>query len=215
MLFVEKIAHNISQKNRTKKHALFLAYFDPKNNTTLLDVGVTNKEYSQGDNYLEKHYPYPKQITAVTNEPLTEFPENYPEVTAISADATSLPFPNDAFDIAYSNAVIEHVGDREKQVQFLKEMYRVAKSGYCTTPNKFFPVELHTRIPFLHFLLPKKYFDMFLRAIGKGWAAGGYMYLLSESDMRDCLRCSGIKHYTFIKNRFLGMPITFTVLWKK
>ena len=42
---------------------------------------------------------------------------------------------------------------------FLQELMRVARHGYVTTPNRYFPVETHTRVPLLHILLPKRIFD--------------------------------------------------------
>lgn len=215
MSLLTSFIHTVSQKNREKKFELFLKHLAPNKNTKILDIGVTDKEYSPGDNYLEKHYAYPENITAVTNEPLFEFPNHYPNILLVQADATHLPFPDDSFDIAHSNAVIEHVGCKEQQLRFLQEIRRVANKGFLTTPNKYFPIELHTRIPLLHFILPKKLFDRFLLLIGKSWATGDYMYLLSEQELHSLLKKSGIKDYSLFKNRFLGIPMTFTVLWRK
>jgi hypothetical protein len=121
---------------------------------------------------------------------------------------------SDAKDL-YSNAVIEHVGNFDDQRRFLSELFRVSRRGYLTTPNRHFPIELHTRIPLLHLLLSKKNFDAFVTKIGKGWAAGDYMSLLSENDLRRLFQEVGISNYTLIKNRFCGLPMTFTLIWHK
>jgi ubiquinone/menaquinone biosynthesis C-methylase UbiE len=69
------------------------------------------------------------------------------------ADGRDLPFETNSFDWVFSNAVIEHVGGWRDQVLFAKEMRRVASRGYfVATPNKFFPVEPHTLLPFYQFL---------------------------------------------------------------
>ena len=47
------------------------------------------------------------------NEPL-EFSKRYPQVKAICYDGNVFPFEDGAFDLLWSNAVIEHVGDREE-----------------------------------------------------------------------------------------------------
>jgi hypothetical protein len=126
-----------------------------------------------------------------------------------------LSFPDDHFDISYSNAVIEHVGKRNAQLQFLRELYRVARRGYLTTPNRYFPVEVHTRVPLLHILLTKSWFDRLLRFIGKGWGAGDYMHLLSYSELEGLLGEAAVTNYKIICNRFMGLLMTFTVVWHK
>lgn len=215
---IEKIAYTISARSRARKYAQFLKLIAPAKEETIIDVGVNTTEYSATDNYLEKFYTFPEQITAVgigTDAEIAAFKTRYPKVTTLSGDGRALTFSDNTFAIAYSNAVIEHVGNFDDQRRFLSELFRVSKRGYLTTPNRLFPIELHTRIPLLHLLLSKKNFDAFVTKIGKGWAAGDYMSLLSESDLRKLFSEAGIEHYTLIKNRFWGLPMTFTVIWHK
>lgn len=215
---IEKIAYTISARSRERKFSQFLSLITPREHESIIDVGVNTTEYSATDNYLEKHYSTPEKITAVglgTDEEIAAFQARYPLVTTVSGDGRALSFSDDTFDIVYSNAVIEHVGNFDDQRRFLSELYRVAKRGYLTTPNRHFPIELHTRIPLLHLLLSKKNFDAFVTKIGKPWAAGDYMSLLSESDLHRLFSEVGIRHYTLVKNRFCGLPMTFTVIWHK
>lgn len=211
----ESLAYSISDRSRKKKYQQFVSFLKPEEQTAILDVGVNTEEYSMSDNFLEKHYPHPENITAVSQGDLSAFTARYPRIRTVQADGRSLPFPDNSFDIAYSNAVIEHVGGAADQVRFLCELYRVSRQGYLTTPNRLFPVEVHTRLPLLHLLLPRKYFNAFIARIGKGWAAGDYMHLLSEKELRALLQKAGITEYSILKNRFCGLPMTFTVLWKK
>ncbi len=215
MNLIDRIAYRISRKSREKKFSIFLKQIAPQPEETILDVGVNDTEYSETDNYLEKQYPYPENITAVSQESLTAFSKRYPNIKAIIADGKSLPFPDNAFDIAYSNAVIEHVGSQEKQLHFLKELFRVSRRGYLTTPNRHFPIEVHTRVPLLHLLLPKNIFHAFLKLIGKSWATGDYMHLLSPNELTSLLEKAGIHGYTMSRQRFLGFTMTLTVIWKK
>lgn len=69
------------------------------------------------------------------------------------ADGCSLPFPDSSFDWTFSNAVLEHVGDRHKQEKFASEMQRVSRVGYfLSTPNRHFFLDPHTYLPFYHVL---------------------------------------------------------------
>ena len=45
----------------------------------------------------------------------------------MSGDACALPFADQAFDVVFSNAVIEHVGDVERQRRFVAEALRVGR----------------------------------------------------------------------------------------
>jgi SAM-dependent methyltransferase len=69
----------------------------------------------------------------------------------VEADARALPFENRAFDIAWSNSVIEHL-DPSDRARFAAEVRRVAGRYFVETPNRWFPVEPHLLLPLFHFL---------------------------------------------------------------
>ena len=46
----------------------------------VLDVGFRDHEYGPHENYLEQHYPWPGQLTALGIEEPVECPKRYPEV---------------------------------------------------------------------------------------------------------------------------------------
>ena len=129
-------------------------------------------------------------------------------------DGSYFPFADKEFDIAWSNAVIEHVGDYDKQVLFLSELIRTSKSIFITTPNRWFPIEVHTKLPFLHYL-PKKYFDKVLGLIGKSWASGDYMNLLSIPDIKKMLKVLNVKKYTIKRNRKFFSTMDFVLIIKQ
>jgi SAM-dependent methyltransferase len=214
-LSLNSLAYRISAKSRAQKYDFFMTTLKPLATESILDVGANAVEYSDTDNYLEKHYQYPANITVVSLDDTSSLKTLYPDITLIQADGTKLPFRESQFSIAYSNAVIEHVGDNESQLAFLKELYRVSTRGYLTTPNRHFPIEVHTRVPLLHLLLPKSLFDRFLRLIGKDWAAGDYMNLLTKSDIIGLLNDAEIPHYHITHNRFFGLTMTYTLTWTK
>ena len=215
MQWIENIAYSISKNSRTKKFQFFLDTIKPTEKESIVDVGVNDIEYSPTDNYLEGHFAYPHNITAVAHESLEHFKKTHPDVKAIVADGTKLPFEDNAFDIAYSNAVIEHVGKHLQQQLFVTELVRVSKRGFITTPNRHFPVEVHTRVPLLHLILSKKYFDIFLKLIGKQWATKDYMNLLSYQDIHDLFSSVPNCQFHIHKHRFFGLTMTFSISWIK
>lgn len=83
---------------------------------------------------------------------LTKFEGQPGSITCVQADATDLHFIEDkAFDIAFSNSVIEHVGCHRRE-RFASEARRVAKRVYIQTPDYWFPIEAHVRLPGFHWL---------------------------------------------------------------
>ncbi len=70
----------------------------------------------------------------------------------VAGDGRRLPFRDGAFDVVFSNSVIEHVGDAESQQSFAREVARVGRGFWVQTPNRWFPVEQHLLTPLIHWL---------------------------------------------------------------
>jgi SAM-dependent methyltransferase len=136
---------------RDRIYAKFLACCRPSATDTILDVGVSDV-INDAANVIERKYPHPRRITAAGIGQAGAFRAEFPDVAYAQIEANRpLPFPDRAFDIATSNAVLEHVGGRDKQLLFAREMLRVARRVFITVPNRFFPFEHHTAIPFMHY----------------------------------------------------------------
>jgi len=208
-----RIAERFSAYNRARKWRRFTSEFAITPRTRTLDVGFNETEYSAVDNFIERHYPFPEMLTALGMDEPVQFRHRYPRVNAIRYDGARFPFEDRSFDVCWSNAVIEHVGDFQRQVSFLREIKRVSKSFYVTTPNRHFPIEVHTRLPFLHWL-PKRAFDRLLPAFGKAWAAGEYMHLLSIRDIHKVCRAAGVHGYQIRANRLGGMVLDYAIVLK-
>lgn len=111
--------------------------------TTVLDVGGTPR-------FWEK-MPVKPRVTLLNK---TKF-ENCP-LPQITGDACHLPFPDQSFDIVFSNSMIEHLETWGNQVLAASEMMRVGKRLWVQTPDRYFPVDPHLLTPFYHWL-PKKW----------------------------------------------------------
>src|SRR3954462_9700297 len=156
-------------RSRERKLQLFLELLGPGPETSVVDVGVTNAPFGSGssDNFFEARYPWPERITGVGHTELDRFAAAFPLVPPVRADGRPLPFDDGAFDVGFSNAVVEHVaGGREGQRQFIAELCRVAEHVFVTTPNRWFPLDPHTLLPFAHWLPPGARRDRLFRARG-------------------------------------------------
>ena len=149
------LASRVSMRSRKRKLRLFVQLFAPGPETTVVDVGVTDAPFGAGssDNFFEALYPWPEQITAVGRTELDRFAAAFPNVRAVRSDGRDLPFADGQFDLGFSNAVVEHVaGGRDGQRRFVEELCRVAGKVFVTTPNRWFPLDPHTLLPFVHWL---------------------------------------------------------------
>lgn len=138
----------------------FREKFKPTQETRILDIGGTPFNWTLiPDN--------PKLF--LVNLTIPKDPD--PRFTWIIADGKNLPFKNHAFDIAYSNSVIEHLGTYENQVTFAQEFTRIASRYYLQTPNKWFFFEPHFITPLIHWV-PKNLRKKLLRNFTIwGWIA--------------------------------------------
>lgn len=204
--------NRVSTWNRNRKWRAFTSRVRFDADTKVLDVGYSDEEYAPTDNFLEKHYPYLSNITALGVEEPVHFRQRYPEVEVITYDGKSeWPFGDQAFDLVWTNAVIEHVGGYHRQVHFAREAARVGRRVWMTTPNRFFPIEVHTRTPLLHWL-PMPLFYRYLHHKGKSWAADDYMWLLSARQLKRILRDAGVTNYQIKRNRVGPFTLDFVVI---
>jgi SAM-dependent methyltransferase len=169
-----RLVDAISLRSRERKLNLFLDELQPTPETTVLDVGADELGFGEGDgcgtlNFFEERYPWPERITALGLHDGSGFRERYSHIPYVRGDACALPFPDAAFDVVFSNAVIEHVGGRDRQRKLVSEAIRVGRRVFITTPNRRFPVEVHTRLPLVHWL-PEELAHRVYRAAGKGFA---------------------------------------------
>lgn len=163
---ISSIATKLGINVRDKMVNFFMSLMDDMSCALIVDLGVTS-ELDSSANYLEQVYPYPSNITCLGIEDFPDIIEKYPGVSFLKViPGQKLPFKDGHFNYLYSNAVIEHVGTRADQKKFVDECLRVSNYFFITTPYKWFPVEMHTQIPFLHYL-PPRVFRYLLKKLGE------------------------------------------------
>lgn len=179
----QSLAIRISARQQRKMYRAFLE-LGPTEADTILDVGVTSDRSYGNSNYLEAWYPHKHRITAVGPDDAAFLETTSPGVRFIRADGLSLPFQDRAFDYAHASSVLEHVGNRERQAHLIAELTRVARKGvFASTPNRWFPVEVHTLLPLVHWL-PPAIFRRALTALGQDFfAREENLNLLSARDL--------------------------------
>ena len=197
------IATRVAYRARKAMYACIASEIALDASTTVLDVGLTPDTSLPDSNFFERHHPHGERIIGLSPEPIATLARVFPTVKLVQASGTELPVRSSAVDVAVSFAVIEHVGTRDRQRQLVSEMLRVADAAVITTPNRWFPVELHTFLPLLHWL-PRSAHRTVLRRLGMTfWAQEANLHLLSRTELADLVPadCRG----TLLPFRLLGM----------
>jgi SAM-dependent methyltransferase len=163
----------------------FMSKLQPTRDSQVLDLGVTPDTTLPESNHFEQRYPWPENLTAASIEPVEALRQNFPRIRFIQIPTGPLPFKDREFSKCFCSAVIEHVGNTENQIEFMREIARISDSFFITTPNRWFPLEFHTITPLIHWL-PQSWHQSILRLFGqKFWSKTENLNLLGKAELQD------------------------------
>lgn len=205
----QKIKYLVMRASRRKKLGQF--YQECGDACSVLNAGVspeTSDENLARNVFLKGFRFQPEYYTGLGIQDLSMMGKIYPGKKFHIYDGGTFPFKDNEFEMVWSNAVIEHVGLRDKQILFINEMLRVSKKIFFTTPNKYFPIETHTNVLFLHY--SDKYFVRYMN--DRTHYSKETLNLLSSTQLQKLLEESNAIKFRIIRNRFFGMTMTFSVI---
>jgi SAM-dependent methyltransferase len=179
----------------------FIQIMSPKPNTTILDVGGYPGTWEKT--------PINARITTLNIHAAEPRPSQFSSlIETVVGDGCNLPYEDKAFDIVFSNSVIEHLSTFERQVAFAHEARRVGKALWIQTPARSFFIEPHLMAPFVHYLpmtIQKKLLRRFTLwgLLGKPSSEEidtilSEVRLLSKSEMRQLFPDCKILHERFV-----------------
>lgn len=182
---IQRVLKKLSHKSRKKKFDLLSSIFQARPDDRVLDVGASGEVFLRYT--FEDVYPFPERLVAggATLNEILSTRHFYPRPQYAVFDGCALPFPDQSFDLVFSNAVIEHILGDGRQAKFAQEIMRVGKSWFVTTPNYWYPFESHYHLPFIQFMprpLERQYNRMLGSHIPKGQVQD--LNLLSARELR-------------------------------
>ena len=160
-----EILARISALFRRKRMRKFFQLLQPTQHTDILDVGGLPRLWDGA--------PVEAPTTIVNLEPLPPHEAYFlkPNQKFVQGNGTRLAWPDQSFDIVFSNSVIEHLGTWENQIAFAGECRRMGKAYWIQTPAREFPVEPHFLTLILHWF-PRSLQKKLLRWFSLwGWLA--------------------------------------------
>ena len=158
-----------------------------------LDIGSSSDEQNKSTNYIIKNLQLGKIQKSISNQRVND--QFFSDVLIKSITEKLAINEIDKFksDLVIASATIEHVGSKNNQTEMIKNMALLTKNTFViTTPNKNYPLEFHTKLPFLH-LLPSKIYRTILKLLNLSfYAKEENLNLLSEKEIINLLKASGI-----------------------
>ena len=175
----------VIQKKREKMLILIKEFLKNKDIEDVLDVGSTEDEKNKSSNYIVKNLGNYKKYKSISDQSINSDFFSVKVKKSITEDYTVSEIEDYKSDLVISNATIEHVGNLENQTKMCKNILKLSKKYFIIiTPNRYHPLDFHTKLPFFHWL-PKKIHRKILSILGMHFLSKEEnLNLLSNNDLQ-------------------------------
>ena len=153
-----------------------------------LDIGTTSDDKNASSNIIIKNIKNIDNFKCISDQMVNSDFFNKKLKKSITEKFSENELYDFSCDLVVSNATIEHVGNTLNQKKMLENVIKLTKKIFViTTPNKFYPIELHTKIPLIHWF-PKSIYRKILKFLGLSFYADEKnLNLLSVNELKKML----------------------------
>jgi len=178
-----------------------------------LDIGSTNDDDFESSNFLIKNINNVKFYKSISNQVIVDKFFSSKLTKSITDELSKEEVDKFKSDLVISNATIEHVGSLKNQIKMISNTIKLSKKIFIlTTPNRFHPIDFHTKLPLIHWL-PKWLHRKILIILRLNFfAKEDNLNLMSENDLRLILKDMNIKNYKFYYIRLFGFKSNFLII---
>ena len=164
-----------------------------------LDIGTTSDDKNASSNIVIKNI---NKFKCISDQIVNSDFFNKKLKKSITEEFSENELHEFSSDLVISNATIEHVGGELKQKKMIENIIKLTKKIFIiTTPNRFYPIEVHTKIPLLHWF-PKPIYRKILKIIGLPFYANEEnLNLLSVNELKKMFK----KHKITYEVKFLKL----------
>ncbi len=206
-----KIFDKIITKKRSQIVDIINDQIILNNINEVLDIGTTNDTKNKSSNFIVKNLKNVKNFYSISDQLITSSFFKKTLQKSITENFSEFEIENLKSDLVISNATIEHVGNYDNQKAMINNMIKLSKKMIIiSTPNRYHPLEFHTKIPFIHWL-PKNIHRKILKNIGLTFfSKEENLNLLSKSDFNSFVENEKVKsEFRYIKFLFLKSNLIF------
>ena len=153
-----------------------------------LDIGTTSDDKNASSNIVIKNIKNIDKFKSISDQIVNSDFFHKSLNKSITEEFLENELYDFSSDLVVSNATIEHVGNTLNQKKMLENIIKLTKKIFViTTPNKFYPIELHTKIPLIHWF-PKSIYRKILKFLGLSFYADEKnLNLLSVNELKKML----------------------------
>jgi 2-polyprenyl-3-methyl-5-hydroxy-6-metoxy-1,4-benzoquinol methylase len=183
--------------------------------SSVLDIGTTNDLENESSNYLVKNIKNIKIFKSLSNQKIDSKFFQKTLNKSITEELNDHDISTFSSDVVISNATIEHVGNVKNQLKKISNTIKLSKKIFIiTTPNRYHPIDFHTKIPLIHWF-PKKIHRKILSLLGLNFfAKEENLNLLSKNNLEFLLSHFKNIEYKIHHIKLMNFKSNFIIIGK-
>jgi SAM-dependent methyltransferase len=197
------LIRRVRTTSRLRRSALFRSLFELGPQTRVLDLGGSNGAHIHSLLAGTAVRPENVYVADVDAQAVRLAASRFGFVPVTLTGEADLPFDDGYFDVVLCSSVLEHVTipseeiwrerstarfrqrARARQQRFAREIERVSREYFVQVPNRWFPLETHTWLPFVGYM-PRSWQLRVIAVSNRFWIkkTAPNFYLPTAGDMR-------------------------------
>jgi len=211
-----KYIDKVILKKRKEMFEIIKKTIDITKIKSLLDVGSTQEADRLSSNYLVKCFINVPTKYSISDQKIIKnklFKKCIKRSIVRNLNKSCISLKS---DLLISSATIEHLGNKKNIKKGILNMIKLTKKYFViTTPNRFYPLDFHTKLPLIHFL-PKKIHRFILKYLGHNFLSKEEnLNLLSRNDLITFFCKIPNINYQIKTIKLFGLVSNFIVIGKK
>lgn len=178
-----------------------------------LDIGSTDDTENKSSNYLIKNIKKVKFYKSISNQKITSRFFSKKLQKSITDKFTKQEIKLMKSDLVISNATIEHVGSFKNQKKMIKNILLLTRKKFIlTTPNRYHPIDFHTKLPFIHWF-PKEIHRKILKILKLDFfSKEENLNLLCKSELIKLFEDTGVKNFKIFDISLYGFKSNYILV---